>query len=116
MYNFTFWLVLNYGTGELAEEQRALATLGRTFYIHSQSEREKKRGGAGALARELLLMAGTHYLEGLEVCDRLAGQMSSRELLEMRSRLYINLGLVYESREDLRSARKFTEKALGILK
>lgn len=39
-----------------------------------------------------------------------------RELLEMRSRLYLNLGLVYQTNEDLQSARKFMEKALSIVK
>ena len=39
-----------------------------------------------------------------------------RELLEMRSRLYLNLGLVYQTNGDLQSARKFMEKALSILR
>ena len=34
----------------------------------------------------------------------------------MRSRLYLNLGLVYENQADLSSARKFMEKALNIVK
>ena len=34
----------------------------------------------------------------------------------MRSRLYLNLGLVYENKADLSSARKFMEKALSIVK
>ena len=33
----------------------------------------------------------------------------------MRSRLYLNLGLVYEMQDDLTSARKFMEKALSIV-
>ena len=64
---------------------------------------------------DLLLMAGTHYLQSLEVCDRLVGQLSDTELLEMRSRLYLNLGLVYEMRRDYHSARMFMVKALGVL-
>ena len=34
----------------------------------------------------------------------------------MRSRLYLNLGLVYEQSGDLHSARKFMGKALDISK
>ena len=41
---------------------------------------------------------------------------NARELLEMRSRLYLNLGLVYQNNGDLHSARKFMEKALGIVR
>ena len=39
-----------------------------------------------------------------------------RELLEMRSRLYLNLGLVYQHNGDPHTARKFMEKALSIVK
>lgn len=34
----------------------------------------------------------------------------------MKSRLYLNLGIVYEGQSDLSSARKFMEKALRIVK
>ena len=34
----------------------------------------------------------------------------------MKSRLYLNLGIVYEGQSDLNSARKFMEKALHIVK
>lgn len=100
--------------GNLAEEQRALATLGRTFFVHSQYEQEAKRGRERV--NDLLLHAGDHYLRSLDVCDRLTGTLSDRELLEMRSRLYLNLGLVYEMNEDLVSAKRFCEKALGVVK
>ena len=50
------------------------------------------------------------------MCDKLIGELSDKELLEMRSRLYLNLGLVYEIKGDLKSGRKFMEKALDILK
>jgi len=103
-------------TGNLVEEQRALATLGRTSYIHSQSEEEQsRRDEEDGRVSELLVLAGTHYLQSLGVCDRLVGQLSDRELLEMRSRLYLNLGLVYEMKADYHSARMFMVKALGVL-
>ena len=98
----------------LPEEQRALATLGRTFFIQSEEEQSKRHEEEGRVS-ELLVMAGTHYLQSLEVCDRLVGQLSDRELLEMRSRLYLNLGLVYEMKTDYHSARMFMVKALGVL-
>ncbi len=102
---------------DLAEQQRALATLGRTFYVHSQSELESRNEGDGrSEEEELLLKAGSHYLQSLDLCDRLTGELSDKELLEMRSRLYLNLGLVYETKGDLKSGRKFMDKALDILK
>ena len=39
-----------------------------------------------------------------------------RELLQMKGRVYLNLGLVYQNQNDYRSARKFLEKALDIVK
>ena len=99
-------------SGNLVEEQRALATLGRTYFVQSQSEFDQ----CGRNSKEIMTKATTEYLCSLDVCDKLIGHISDRELLEMKSRLYLNLGLVYESQGDTRNARKFMEKALGIVK
>ena len=99
-------------TGDLAEEQRALATLGRTYFVYSQSEEERGKRNAA----DLLLKAEKQYLDSLDVCGKLVSRIPDRELLEMRSRLYLNLGLVYETQSDLQSARQSMEKALNIVK
>ena len=55
------------------EEQRALATLGRTYFIQSQS------GDVGREeARELRVQAGNANLKSLDVCDKLSGVYSDR--------------------------------------
>ena len=97
--------------GSLAEEQRALATLGRTYFVYSQSEEERGKPNTAHL-----LKAEKHYLESLDICDKLVSRVPDRELLEMRARLYLNLGLVYEDQLDLRAARGSMEKALNISK
>ena len=58
----------------------------------------------------------TAYLDSLAVCDKLLGTVSEKVLLEMKSRLYLNLGLTYEkdSEEDCARAKSFMEKALVI--
>ena len=91
------------------EKQRALATLGRTSYLYSHSESEAKQ--------TLLRQAVDYYLSSQEVCDRLTGtrELSDKELLEMRSRLYLNLGLVCENMEELCAAKDYMQKALGIV-
>ncbi len=99
--------------GDLVEEQRALATLGRTYFVHSQSELEEG-GEGGVRAAKLLKQASLEYHRSLDVCDKLVGQISNKEVLEMKSRLYLNLGLVYEIQSDTKEARKFIEKALFI--
>ena len=89
-----------------------MATLGRTYFVYSQSEEERGKQNA----TDLSLKAEKHYLGSLDVCDKLVSRIPDKELLEMRSRLYLNLGLVYESQSDLKSARQSMEKALNILK
>ena len=94
----------------LVEEQRALATIGRTWFVYS--------GDAISAAEqdEYLLQSQTAYLDSLAVCDKLLGTVSEKDLLEMKSRLYLNLGLTYErdSEEDCARAKSFMEKALVI--
>ncbi|KAL5466879.1 hypothetical protein EMCRGX_G031036 [Ephydatia muelleri] len=95
--------------GDQPEVQRALTTLGRT-YLH-QADRGKVDE-----TDQLLRKAGTAFLKSLDVCDKLVGSVPEREVLSMRSRSYLNLGLVYEIRGDYKSAREFMQKALGIVK
>lgn len=59
--------------GDLAEEQRALATLGRTYFVQSRS------GEVGEEeAWELRLQAGSANLKSLDVCDKLGGLVADR--------------------------------------
>lgn len=97
------------GLGDLLEEQRALATIGRTYFVQSESQR-------GLEAEETLVLAGNTHLKSLDLCDRLVGKVPDRALLQMKGRVYLNLGLVYQNQCDYRSARKFLEKALDIVK
>ena len=48
--------------GDAVEEQRALATLGRTYLMQSEGEGEEK---------EVLLKAGNAFLKSLDVCDKI---------------------------------------------
>ena len=57
----------------LAEQQRALATLGRTYWVQSTSDEVGEEG-----ARELRLHAGNAYLRSLDVCDKLGGLVPDR--------------------------------------
>ena len=65
---------------------------------------------------QLLKQASHEYHCSLDVCDKLIGQIPDKEVMEMKSRLYLNLGLVYETQCDTREARKFMEQALSIEK
>ena len=92
----------------LVEEQRALATIGRTWLVHSDDAINSDE------VEGFLLEAQTAFLKSLDVCDKLHRSVSQKELLEMKSRLYLNLGLIYENQKDLSRAKSFVEKALII--
>ena len=103
-----FLLKLAQSAGNLVEEQRALATIGRTWFVHSDDAASSDE------VEECLLESQTAYLKSLAVCDKLRETVSDKELLEMRSRLYLNLGLTYENQKDSSRAKSFMEKALII--
>ena len=90
------------------EEQRAWATIGRTRFVQSGScdeTSEKER---------CLLKSQEAYLKSLSVCDKLGDLIIEKEIMEMRARLYLNLGLVYEWRNDLDKAERFMKDALTV--
>ncbi|CAB1334938.1 unnamed protein product [Coregonus sp. 'balchen'] len=68
-----------------AEEQRALATIGRTFLFRYESDQ----------SRDSLKQAEDAFRKSMAIVDNeLEGTVAARELSEMRARLYLNLGLV----------------------
>ena len=83
------------------EEQRAFATIGRTWFMSANSSTDMQK-------------AQSAYLESLSICDQLREIVKEKELLEMRARLYLNLGLVYNNLKNRKKGMKYIEKALGI--
>lgn len=88
----------------MVEEQRSLATAGRLYYMWSEVS-------SGEARRSRLLEAQQANLQSLEVCDRLQGVEESQEVLDMRCRVYLNLGLCYELQGDGERGLKFMKKA-----
>ncbi|XP_006162498.1 tonsoku-like protein [Tupaia chinensis] len=85
------------------ELQRAWATIGRThldIYDHGQS-------------RDSLLQAQAAFEKSLVIVDeKLEGTLSQRELSEMRTRLYLNLGLTFESLQQPALCDDFLKKSI----
>lgn len=85
------------------EMQRAWATIGRThldIYDHCQS-------------REDLLQAQAAFEKSLAIVDeKLEGAMTQRELSEMRTRLYLNLGLTFESLQQTALCNAYFKKSI----
>ncbi|KAM6226107.1 tonsoku-like protein [Porphyrio hochstetteri] len=76
---------------DVAEQQRAWATIGRTYILMAESRAGGEEPAALHQAQAALLTS-----LGL-VEDSLEGAVSERERAEMRTRLYLNLALVYDS-------------------
>lgn len=66
--------------------------------------------------RKCLKRSEKAYFESLELCNTLNTSLSQKEYLQMKARLYLNLGLVYEWKHDFIEAMKFVSKALLISK
>uniref|UniRef100_A0A8C5Z4E8 Tonsoku-like protein n=1 Tax=Marmota marmota marmota TaxID=9994 RepID=A0A8C5Z4E8_MARMA len=85
------------------ELQRAWATIGRThldIYDHCQS-------------RDDLLQAQAAFEKSLAIIDeKLEGTLSQRELSEMRTRLYLNLGLTFESLQQTALCNDYFKKSI----
>ncbi|XP_019485672.1 PREDICTED: tonsoku-like protein [Hipposideros armiger] len=85
------------------ELQRAWATIGRThldIYDHCQSQ-------------EALLQAQTAFEKSLTIVDeKLQRNLPRRELSEMRARLYLNLGLTFESLQQTSLCNNYFKKSI----
>jgi len=87
------------------EEQRAFATLGRTYFCLAESliGKTQKRD-------EALTNAKMAYVQSMELCDKLtATEIKVEEKTLMRARLLLNLGLTLE-------AQKETQQAISLIK
>ncbi|XP_069321962.1 tonsoku-like protein [Eulemur rufifrons] len=85
------------------ELQRAWATIGRThldIYDHCQ-------------LRDALLQAQAAFEKSLAIVDeKLEGTLAQRELNEMRTRLYLNLGLTFESLQQTALCNDYLRKSI----
>uniref|UniRef100_A0A8C4VFN1 Tonsoku-like protein n=1 Tax=Gopherus evgoodei TaxID=1825980 RepID=A0A8C4VFN1_9SAUR len=87
------------------EQQRAWATIGRTYMFVAES------GQAGEALRE----AEQAFMRSLAIVEeKLQGTVPQRELSEMRARLYLNLGLVYDSMKDQAKCSCYIKKSIFI--
>ncbi|CAG5093788.1 Similar to CG7457: Tonsoku-like protein (Drosophila melanogaster) [Cotesia congregata] len=94
-------------TKNLIEQQRAYATLGRMYFC--MSEACEKTGSE----QEPLAAAKRAYSKSLKLCDKLEENKDIKEVevMMMRARLLLNLGLVLEVQKKLDEAIELIEKA-----
>ncbi|XP_073533105.1 tonsoku-like protein [Phyllobates terribilis] len=86
------------------EQQRALATIGRTYlYMCEAGDVSARRP------------AEESFLRSLEIVDeKLEGKVSSRDLSEMRARLFLNLGFLYDITAQAEKCSFYIRKSIFI--
>ncbi|MED6259278.1 hypothetical protein ATANTOWER_020146 [Ataeniobius toweri] len=88
-----------------AEEQRALATIGRTFLFWYESDQSKNS----------LKQAEDSFRKSLAIVDeRLGGTVPQREISEMKARLFLNLGLVFDHLGEPKRCSEFIRRSVFI--
>ncbi|TDG98848.1 hypothetical protein EPR50_G00205250 [Perca flavescens] len=88
-----------------AEEQRALATIGRTYLFRYESDQ----------SRNSLEQADDAFRKSLAIVDdRLEGTVPGREINEMKARLFLNLGLVCDHLGEPKRCSEFIRRSVFI--
>ncbi|KAF3701144.1 Tonsoku-like protein NF-kappa-B inhibitor-like protein 2 [Channa argus] len=88
-----------------AEEQRALATIGRTYLFRYESDQ----------SRTSLEHAEEAFRKSLAIVnDRLEGSVPVREISEMKARLFLNLGLVCDHLGEPKRCSEFIRRSVFI--
>uniref|UniRef100_UPI0037E8D1BE tonsoku-like protein n=1 Tax=Semicossyphus pulcher TaxID=241346 RepID=UPI0037E8D1BE len=88
-----------------AEEQRALATIGRTYLFRYESDQ----------SRNSLEQAEDAFRKSLAIVgDCLEGTVSGREISEMKARLFLNLGLVCDHLGEPKRCSEFIRRSVFI--
>ncbi|XP_045766391.1 tonsoku-like protein [Maniola jurtina] len=92
----------------LVEEQRAMATLGRIYLLQGQSSADD------AESQQSLIAAEKAFMKSLVLCEKLNGKVTKTELMDMRARLLLNIGVVQEHLGHLDKAIDCIHKAITI--
>ncbi|XP_037097712.1 tonsoku-like protein [Syngnathus acus] len=90
--------------GDHTEEQRALATIGRTYLFCFESDQSRKS----------LKEAEDAFRKSLNIVDDLQGTVPEREIHEMKARLFLNLGLVYDHLGEPERCSEFIRRSVFI--
>ncbi|KAH9638989.1 hypothetical protein HF086_000915 [Spodoptera exigua] len=92
----------------LVEEQRAMATLGRIYLLQGQSTTDESESKVSLRAAEKA------FMKSLVLCENLNGKINKHELMDMRARLLLNIGVVQEHLGNLDKALDCINKAISI--
>lgn len=99
------------------EEQRALATIGRTYFCWAAELKTSDDSPEDRVkASEVLKECRKAYMKSLYICEQELKNVGSREKQEMKARILFNLGLACEIEEELPTALSYVAKSIVICK
>ncbi|CAH4028837.1 unnamed protein product [Pieris brassicae] len=101
-------LVVAKELNNLVEEQRAMATLGRIYLLQGQSTSDNSE------TKTSLTAAEKAFMKSLVLCEKLNGKINKTELMDMRARLLLNIGVVQEHLGNLDKAIDCINKSITI--
>lgn len=80
------YLTLACSIKDTVEEQRAWATIGRTYLFQAESEGQTETGCDASEKAEKA------FVKSLELCERIKQTLNTKEYMAMKSRIFLNLG------------------------
>lgn len=83
-------LTLAKSCDNLLEEQRAWATIGRTYLFQIETSKGKD------VTETSTKQAKDAFFKSLEVCEKLRSSVKNVDYMEMKARLYLNLGMILQ--------------------
>ncbi|NWR56076.1 TONSL protein, partial [Bucorvus abyssinicus] len=93
--------------GDDTEQQRAWATIGRTYMFMADAPAEATAAMLALREAERAFRTSLTIVE-----EKLEGAVPRRELMEMRARLYLNLGLVHDSLREPAQCDQYIKKSI----
>lgn len=105
-----FHLKISKSKNDIVEQQRALATLGRTHFLRSETFDDNEMNKKS----DALRTSVKYYFNSLELCNKLTKEVGSKTLSEMKARLYLNLSLCEESAGELNKSMECINKAMKL--
>ncbi|XP_076306308.1 tonsoku-like protein [Tachypleus tridentatus] len=94
------------------EEQRAWATLGRTYFLMQNSE------NINEIENDLPSVENAQqaFMKALELCEELKSQLKEIEYAEMRGRVLLNLGLVFDQQNNVTRCAECLRQAIFLMR
>ncbi|GAB1610965.1 hypothetical protein Ahia01_001383400, partial [Argonauta hians] len=88
------------------EEQRAWATIGRTYLFEAEADSDRKQS--------VYVKAEEAFVHALELCENMKGELNHKEYITMKARLFLNIGVVHNGRHNTQEFKNYMERCIAL--